>query len=392
MRAKLIYLAASLSAVLLLYVAVPQKPAAELSAPTQQQTEAVPFSGDVSAEAAVLIEAESGKILWERNSDRRLPMASTTKIMTALLTLSQPDLDAVFTVDSGAIRVEGSSMGLREGDSASLYALAAGMLTVSGNDGANAAAVRIAGSVPKFAALMNRKAAEIGMKNTHFVTPSGLDDPEHYSTAYDMALLGAEAVRSELFVQICSARSTAAEYGNPPYCRILANSNRLLRSCEGCIGIKTGFTKKSGRCLVTAVRRDGITLVCVTLNAPDDWNDHQKLYDYGFTAVEKIRLVPEAAEYTVNVAGTGQQVRLIPRGEASGVVVKGDGEQITQRAAVPKFVFAPVVQGQEIGEIQYIYHGRVIEKQTLIAAYDLREPPSRNFWEKLLLFLGVGEE
>ncbi|MBQ3140751.1 MAG: D-alanyl-D-alanine carboxypeptidase, partial [Clostridia bacterium] len=289
------------------------------------------FDQSVSARAAVLIEAKSGRVIWEKNSQQQLPMASTTKIMTALLTLSQPDLHDVFTVSSKAIAVEGTSMGLRSGDKASLYALAVGMLTVSGNDGANAAAVRIAGSTKKFARLMNQKADELGMVNTNFVTPSGLDASEHYSTAYDMALLGAAAIENPLFLSICSARATAVEYGNPAYTRVLTNSNRLLRSCEGCIGVKTGYTSKAGRCLVSAVQRDGVTLVCVTLNAPDDWNDHQKLYDYGFKTLETVRVLPEAMQYDVDVAGTGQQVALLPQGSVSVTVLRGEAALVTQR-------------------------------------------------------------
>ena len=177
-------------------------------------------------------------------------MASTTKIMTALLTLEQGGLDDYFQVDSDAIRVEGSSMGLQEGDSVSLRALAYGMLLASGNDGANAAAVRIAGSIPAFVERMNARAAEIGMADTRFATPSGLDDPGHYSTAYDMALLAREALQSPLFAEICAQSKAVVQYGNPPYNRWLTNHNRLLREYPGTIGVKTGFTKASGRCQI----------------------------------------------------------------------------------------------------------------------------------------------
>ena len=222
------------------------------------------------AKAAVLMDAQTGRVLFAQNAGLRLPMASTTKIMTALLTLEQGGLDNYFQVDSDAIRVEGSSMGLQEGDSVSLRALAYGMLLASGNDGANAAAVRISGSIPAFVERMNARAAEIGMADTRFATPSGLDDPGHYSTAYDMALLAREALQNPLFAEICAQSKAVVQYGNPPYNRWLTNHNRLLREYPGTIGVKTGFTKASGRCLVSCAERDGVRLIAVTLGCPDD--------------------------------------------------------------------------------------------------------------------------
>ena len=200
----------------------------------------------VGAKAAVVMEAQSGALLFAQEAHRRLPMASTTKIMTALLTLEQPGLDEEFTVDPDAIRVEGSSMGLREGDTVTLRALAGGMLSASGNDAAGAAAARIAGSGEAFAALMNQRARELGMEDTHFVTPSGLDAPEHYSTAYDMALLGRAALRNPELAAMAGAKRVSLFFGNPPYQRSLLNHNRLLSLYPDAIGIKTGFTKKRG--------------------------------------------------------------------------------------------------------------------------------------------------
>lgn len=232
----------------------------------------------VGAAAAIVMEAESGEVLFAQEIHRQLPMASTTKIMTALLTLEQPNLQQEFTVDETAIRVEGSSMGLRQGDTVTLYALAVGMLLASGNDAAGAAAVRISGSMKAFVAEMNRRAASLGMNNTHFVTPSGLDAEEHYSTAYDMALLARAALQNPLFAGIVASRRMTVSYGQPPYARSLLNHNRLLSLYGDAIGVKTGFTKKAGRCLVSAAEKDGVRLICVTLNCPDDWNTHAALY------------------------------------------------------------------------------------------------------------------
>ena len=202
---------------------------------------------EVGAAAAIVMEAETGEVLFSQDIHRQLPMASTTKIMTAWLTLEQPDLWREFTVDDDAIRVEGSSMGLQAGDAVTLYALAAGMLLASGNDAAGAAAVGISGSMAAFAGEMNRRAAMLGMNNTHFVTPSGLDAEGHYSTAYDMALLARAALQNPLFAEIAASRRMTVCYGQPPYPRSLLNHNRLLSLYGDAIGVKTGFTKKAGR-------------------------------------------------------------------------------------------------------------------------------------------------
>ncbi|HPF57104.1 MAG TPA: D-alanyl-D-alanine carboxypeptidase family protein [Clostridiales bacterium] len=340
---------------------------------------------DISAEAAVIIEADSRKIIWSKNADELLPMASTTKIMTAMLTLQQQNLDDYFTVDTAAITVEGSSMGLRVGDQASLRALAVGMLTVSGNDAANAAAVRICGSISKFVELMNRTAVEIGMKNTSFATPSGLDAKNHYSTAYDMALLAAEALENEEFRTICSSKSAEATYGNPPYRRLLMNNNRMLRSYDGAIGVKTGFTKKSGRCLVSAAERDGITIICVTLNAPNDWADHTALLDLGFSSVELLSFTPEQIEYKIPVAGTTQKISVIPSGSANVACIAGDRSSVITKLNLPEFVNAPIRAGDTLGNIEYIYNDRAVAKITLIALSDCIDPQAKapGFFERL---------
>ncbi|HQD73306.1 MAG TPA: serine hydrolase, partial [Clostridiales bacterium] len=206
-------------------------------------------ASSISAKAAVLMCADTGEVLFSLNKDLRLPMASTTKIMTALIALEDPSPMREIKVTKEMVAVEGTSMGLLPDDTISLYTLAAGMLLESGNDAANVTAYAIAGGLNEFAKLMNKKAKELGLKNTNFVTPSGLDADKHYSTAYDLALLGAAAIKNPLFKEICSQKSMKVEFGNPPYPRWLYNHNRLLSSYEGTIGIKTGYTKKSGRCL-----------------------------------------------------------------------------------------------------------------------------------------------
>ena len=250
--------------------------------PFAPKAEAVSLAG-LSAKAAILIDAQTGTVIAEKNEKQRLPMASTTKIMSALLLLESGGLDTPFRVDNEAIMVEGSSMGLCEDDIVTKRALCYGMLLPSGNDAANQTAVTLAGSTEKFAEMMNQRAEKIGLKDTNFVTPSGLHNENHYSTAYDMAMLTREALRNDDFREICGTKRAKLKFGNPPYERWLVNTNKLLTMYDCCIGVKTGFTDEAGRCLVSAAEKNGVTLICVTLNASDDWNDHKKMYDYGFS-------------------------------------------------------------------------------------------------------------
>ncbi|MBQ8107414.1 MAG: D-alanyl-D-alanine carboxypeptidase, partial [Ruminococcus sp.] len=260
---------------------------------------------EISAKYGVVYNPATGEVIFDKNAEAKAPMASTTKIMSALIVLQREDLDVPFVVDSEAIKTEGSSMGLREGDQVTLRALVCGMLLPSGNDAANAAAVRVGGSVEGFVELMNRKASELGLENTHFVTPSGLDDytDEHYSTALDMAKLAAEAMKNDEFRRICSKDKIKVCFGDPPYERWLTNTNKLLKMGSEYVGIKTGFTDKAKRCLVSACDREKGELICVTLNAPDDWNDHVKLYDYGYSKVSMTKIKPPADSFCVSVVG-----------------------------------------------------------------------------------------
>ncbi len=326
---------------------------------------------EVSAKAAVVISADTGEIVYSKNSGEKLPMASTTKIMSALLCLESGDLYEPFTVDSDAIRVEGSSMGLQEGDTVTKYALACGMLLPSGNDGANAAAVKIAGSLEGFAELMNDRAQKLGLTKTYFVTPSGLEGEGHGSSAEDMAVLAAEALKNDLFREICSSQTMKLEYGNPPYTRWLKNTNKLLSMYDGTYGVKTGFTDEAGRCLVSACEREGKRLICVTLNAPDDWNDHMKLYDNCFKKVKTQELCVPCEMY-VNLAGSQKDVLPVTVGEelADFTVYNADTADFTYTVAAPPFVYAPVKAGDLAAELIISDNNRELKRIPLYAAED----------------------
>ena len=327
---------------------------------------------EISAKACILTDAQTGFVLFAQNADEKLPMASTTKIMTTLLTLESGDLDTPFTVDSDAIHVEGSSMGLQEGDTVTRRVLCAGMLLPSGNDGANAAAVSVGGSIPHFVEMMNARAQEIGMTRTCFATPSGLDAEGHGASARDMALLAREALRNPDFASICCRQSMTVCYGNPPYARTLTNTNRLLSEDETVIGVKTGYTDAAGRCLVSACRREGRTLLCVTLNDRNDFAEHQALYDYGFAgAAAYTPPVPDPVEVPVE-GGAVQAVKGYIREAPALTAWYGVPPEYTVTPAVPPFLTAPVGKGAQIGALIWRSGTAEIARTPLYAAENVQ--------------------
>ena len=337
-----------------------------------QSANAQPFLG-LSAQASVVIEANSGRVIYGNNQDEKLSMASTTKIMTSLLALENCELDIEFCVTDEMVRVEGTSMGLVSGDYVTMRAIVYGMLLQSGNDAANVAAYMMSGSIDEFAKLMNARAERIGMKNTNFVTPSGLDADEHYSTAYDMALLGAESINNETFAEICSSKTARVSYGNPAYMRTLSNHNKFLSQYDGAFGIKTGFTKKSGRCLVTAVERDGVTLVAVTLNAPDDWNDHAKLYDYAFSKVELCELDDDLSGVELDVIGSDCEtkgVTVITKPVA--VLSDGESKKVKRKILLKKIEYAPIDKGSIVGVVRYYIDEMLLCEAPLTVVSDVQ--------------------
>ena len=342
----------------------------------------------ISAQAYVLMEADTGKVLLSKNGDEKRPIASTTKIMTTLLCLESGGLDDWFVVDPEAIRVEGSSMGLQEGDVVTKRMLCYGMLLPSGNDAANATAVRLAGSIPEFAKLMNARAARIGMTHTCFVTPSGLDAEGHGASARDMGLLARTAMQNPDFRAICSQSRAEVCFGNPPYNRWLKNTNKLLTMYEGVVGVKTGFTDAAGRCLVSFCERDGVSLLCVTLHAKDDWDDHMKLYDYGFAHVVSQPVEPPDALSVSVVGGTADTVALRTRDPLSVGTDNGDLRQLTVQVQVEPFLYAPVPENARVGNLAYYYEGRHVADVPLytvdaVAAQE-QEPETPGFWQALL--------
>lgn len=312
--------------------------------------------------------ADTQEVLFARNAHKQMPMASTTKIMTSLIALESGMPQAEITVREEMVRVEGTSIGLLPGDTVTVQTLVAGMLLESGNDAANVTAYAVAGGIDPFLEQMNAKAKALGMQNTCFETVSGLDSENHFSTAYDMALLGCAAIQNPAFRAVCSQTKMRVSYGNPPYSRSFSNHNRLLNAYDGVFGIKTGFTKKSGRCLVSAAERDGVTLVAVTLNAPNDWADHKKLFDYGFSTVQKTRVLEDSICPRIPVVG-GERANVQTAVAGACEVPLGDiSAQVETKVYVQPFLYAPVQAGDCVGTVEVLLNGKMIFSRALVAS------------------------
>jgi len=318
------------------------------------------FALSTSAESCILIEQRSGRVLYDNNADEERLIASITKIMTAVVAIRYGELDSIYTV-TAADMAEGSSMYLQAGEQLSLEELLYGLMLVSGNDAALAVAHCVSGSTEDFVALMNRTARELGMTHSGFANPNGLDAEGHYSSARDMARLAAYALENETFRRIVS--TDFITIGD----RYLSNHNKLLRICEGCIGVKTGFTKAAGRTLVSAAERDGMTLICVTLKDGDDWNDHMTLFNYGFSDYRMECLVSAGQKLasTVVRGGAKQNVLLAANSELS-YPVTGD-EKLTLKVVAPLSVEAPVVPGQVLGTAYAYLDGIEVASVELVA-------------------------
>lgn len=303
----------------------------------------------VSAKSATLYETGKGKFYYTKAADTRLPMASTTKIMTALVALDKASPDTVISVPSEAVGIEGSSLYLKAGERFTLRDLLYGLMLRSANDAAVAIACSVGGSLPRFVDMMNEKALELGLVNTHFENPHGLDGDSHYTTARELALITAEAMKNPLFCKITSTYKVTITNSEGD-ARLVVNHNKLLKQYSGCFGIKTGFTQRCGRCLVSAAERDGITLVAVTINAPDDWRDHRNMLDFGFSTLENVRLAGkmEISHSIPTLGGIPSTVRVSNRDELYAVLPKSRGE-ISVKVVCDDYLYTPYDINRPIG-------------------------------------------
>lgn len=313
-----------------------------------------------SAASAILVDADSGRVLYEQNADARMLIASTTKIMTALVAIREGDLSDVVTVKREATLTEGSSMYLKEGEQLTLETLLYGLMLCSGNDAAVAIADHVGGSQAGFVKLMNETARELGMDNSSFANPNGLDDADHYSTARDMAALACAAMENETLVRIVSTRSVTI--GG----RTMTNHNKLLSYMDGCIGLKTGYTRAAGRTLVSCGSRNGQRLVAVTLQDGNDWADHQALYEYGFsTYPAKRAAVLGAPLKTVPVQGG--LCAAVPLAAADSFSWPlAEGEVLETRVELDSPLTAPVTAGTKAGQAVFTLDGREVGRVDLL--------------------------
>ena len=304
--------------------------------------------GADSARSACLFEPSTGTFLYQKNADEPLPMASTTKIMTALAALDAMPPETPVTVAPEACGIEGSGIGLTPGETLTLGDLLWAVMLESANDAAAAAAIGVSGGIGAFAELMNRKAADLGLKDTHFVNPHGLDDKDHYTTARELAKIAAAAMENPLIREM--AGCVRHEIPKPGGTRTLLNHNRLLRECPDVIGVKTGFTKRSGRCLVTAAERDGVTLFAVTLDDPDDWRDHRALYDAAFPRCHAVTLAEKGGiSFPVPCPGSEKGAVTARNAEELKRIFFGDPPEVRTLIETKRMLFPPVEEGGVIG-------------------------------------------
>jgi len=334
----------------------------------------------VSAEKAIAVDGISGRVLYEKNADSRSLIASTTKIMTALIVCEQCNVLDRMRIPKEAVGIEGSSMYLREGEILTLQELLYGLMLSSGNDAAVALAIYCGGTVEGFAEMMNDKARILGLTGTHFENPNGLDSPGHYSTARDLAKLAAYAMENPIFQKTVSAKTV--KVGD----RYLRNHNKLLWQVDGADGVKTGYTKAAGRILVSSACREGRRIIAVTLNDPDDWRDHAALLEQGFSRYSVQRIVTENdLVATLEVAGSdGQRVEV--RAAEDFVYSLAAEENPVLMLPGPGFVYAPVAAGAEAGFAWVLIEGHAVGKVPVVYGQTIERTPEEEipFWKKLL--------
>lgn len=332
----------------------------------------------ISAQKAIVMDAATGRVLFEKDADSRSLIASTTKIMTALIVCEQCNVLDRVKIPKEAVGIEGSSMYLKEGEILTVQDLLYGMMLHSGNDAAVALAIYCGGTVEGFAELMNDKARQLGLSGTHFENPNGLDSPGHYSTARDLAVLTAYAMDDPIFAKTVSTKTVTIGQ------RSLRNHNKLLWQVEGADGVKTGYTKAAGRILVSSAVRQGRRLIAVTINDGDDWADHAAMLESGFSNYRVAQVVTKGETLgTVAVfGGVGNQVEILAAEGFSYALAEDEEPEIVLSG--PGFVYAPVSKGKEAGFAYILIGEKTVGKIPVVydATVEQSQPKKELFWEK----------
>ncbi len=344
----------------------------------------------VSAEAAVLLDWNSGRILYAKNPHLQKPMASTTKIMTAILALEKGNLQEETVTSARAAAVGGSSIWLEEGERKTLEELLYGLMLRSGNDAAAAIAEQISGNLESFAEAMTQRAGELGARNTSFRNPHGLHHPEHYTTAYDLAVIAAHAMGIKEFQKITAAPQVTISWPGHPWDRHLYNQNKLLELYPGAEGIKTGWTTPAGRCFAGSAMRDGRRLIVIVLNAPQMWEDTTALFDYGFDCFSSHLLV-KADQYLKSIAVvegvSGKVEALAGSSFYYPLANEEEAKKITYRFHVQEPLKAPIREDERIGELEVYYDGDLVGVVDLLAGSGIKKI---SIWGKLTKRFGKG--
>lgn len=307
------------------------------------------------AKSSIVMDVNTGRILYSNNPNQKLPMASTTKIMTVFLAIENADLNDIVKVSKKASFQTGSSVYLKEGDKMRLEDLLYCVMLRSGNDAAVATAEHISGSVEDFAKLMNEKAKQMGAKNSNFTNPHGLPDDNHYTTAYDLALITRQALKNDTFAKIVRSKNhTITKVISED--RFLQNKNKMLWQYPGSDGVKTGYTGKAGKCLVSSASKDGWQILTVVLNTGDIWDSSTKLLDYGFNNYDKIKIVDKnSIAYELDVLkGKEKTVKAIPTEELYAPLFKNkEGYEVVEYLyEPPEVVKAPIKKNEKAGVLK----------------------------------------
>ena len=328
----------------------------------------------ISAQNAIMIEANSGEILYEKNADDKAYPASITKILTALLAIENGDLDKKVKISQNASGVEGSSIYLEVGEKIPLRDLVYGLMLRSGNDAAIAISEEVGGSMDKFVAMMNKRVKELGAFNTHFANPNGLHDPDHYTTARDMALIAREAMKNEEFKKVAAAKTYVTDRGEGKY-NYFYNKNKVVYQYNGGTGIKIGYTKVAGRTLVASSERDGMELICVVMNAPDWFNDTYKLMDYAYSQYETAKVAPGGRSLkAAGIRGGDKNYVLIgPKEDIFCPVKKNSDSKISIEYVLANDLKAPVDRWQEAGALKIYVNGKYLFSSPLYYMEDIEK-------------------
>ena len=348
----------------------------------------------VSAQACALLEL-SGRVLYEENAEAKLPMASTTKVMTAILAIENGNFSDVVTVSENAAGIEGSSMYLSAGETITLEDLVYGLMLASGNDAAYAIAEHIGGSAEQFIEMMNNKAQEIGAAGTHFVTPNGLHDEAHYTTAKDLAKIACYAMQNETFCDVVATTSKDLPADEDSPARYLRSKNKILYLYEGGNGIKTGYTKAAGKCLVAGAQREGMQLVSVVLNDYDMFEDSMELLDYGFANYQMQRLASSGDVFgEVPVEGGVKDLVSVAISEDISLPLReNEGTMVKTTVDLPEKLEAPVEAGEVIGSVTFYLNEEVSVQADLCTQEAIQEKTFRHHLARVMdIWLGLNGE